>query len=761
MKIYWRVFILLVSYLAHGAAIKGKVVAASGGETLQRVQVLVLERKVSTITAEDGTFSISNLPPGKYTLQASAVGYRLANTPFEITGDQDNKEFSITLVPENLRRTEVVDVKGDVFQGENPAIPSQLTLTPEELKEASTVLANDPFRAIQALPGVSASQNDDFLGQFTVLGAPFDHVGVYVDDILLPQPFHTLPNFIEGASLSVFSTETLQELSLMEVAYPVRYADTTGAALAVTTREGGRTRPHFSISAGLADSEALGEGVLGRAGKGSWMVSGRKSYLNYLFHDSGGDPTTDVAFEDGDLKLNYDLTPKNNLSFYSLVGHTDVDHTQPNPDANTLNTGGNDLDMVRLGWRSAVDKNVVTDTYGAYIRERFDTHNLSKQILDTDYYGEWVGGTRFTWNWNKDNVLEAGYTGRRLRDSGFLNFVDTTNNAVALVSLSNNTGYQQDGFVQQSSSLFNKKLHLMAGLRWDQVGEVDFRPISPQASAAWQLGSHTQVQFGYGRYAEFPAFQSLAVPCGPPFPPDGIVGIVGTELLTRSNQYSVGIEQRFADNFRLRVEGFDRENRLVFGARDPAASTCSPIKPNAFFDQTSIPDNSRGMQIILQRRSANRLSGWIGYTLDYSRTIELLPDAQALTILSVPTATDQRHTVNAFAMYRLTPTINLSGKMIYGSGIPITDIQIQTPGGEPTGPGRDLLGPYERLDLRMDKAWAFERWKMTLYVEGLNLTNHNNPQFLSSSFDPATGHFVAITDKGLPVTPTAGVRFEF
>src|SRR5690349_23955544 len=60
---------------------------------------------------------------------------------------RSNKEFSISLAPETLRRTEVVDVKGDIFHGDNPAVPSQLTLTPQELKESATVLANDPFRS--------------------------------------------------------------------------------------------------------------------------------------------------------------------------------------------------------------------------------------------------------------------------------------------------------------------------------------------------------------------------------------------------------------------------------------------------------------------------------------------------------------------------------------------------------------------------------------------------------------------------------------
>jgi len=754
------VLAVLMGCAAYAAEIKGKVVSASGGEPLRRVQVSVLEQKNSTVTEDDGTFSLYNVPPGKYTLQVAAVGYRLVNTAFEISREEDNKEFSITLAPETLRRTEVVEVKGDIFHGENPAVPSQLTLTPQELKEAATVLANDPFRAVQSLPGVSATDNNDFFGQFSVLGAPFERVGVYLDDVLVPQPFHTIPNLRDGASLSVFSTETLQDLNLMEVAYPVRYADMSGAALALRTREGSRTRPHFTISAGLADSEFLGEGGLGSAGKGSWLASARKSYLNYLYRRRGGDPTTDVGFEDADLKLNYDLTARHSLSFYSLVGHTDFNHSEPSPDANTLTTGANDLDLLRLGWRFAASPNLLLDTHASYIRQRFDTRNFSDVILNTDYYGEWEGGTRAAWSWSKDHVLEAGYTARRLRDSGYLVFFDPTTPGPSVGTIANVTGLRQSGFIQQGSSFFGRRLSLMAGLRWDQIDQVGFHPVTPQVSAAWQLASRTQLQFGYGRYAEFPDFQALAAGCG--LPTQTTITLL-RQMLIRSNQYTAALEHRLTETVRLRVEGFARENRNILGLGTFGATGCSPIRPASSLSPFNQHDNSRGMQVILQRRSANRLSGWIGYTLDYARQSTLVQGMSTPVSFETPTLTDQRHTLNAFAMYRLTPTINLSGKMIYGSGITISSLQVQLVGNSlvPIGPSHDVFGPYQRLDLRFDKAWAFSRWKMTLYVEGLNLTNHDNPRLITSGFNAATGHFVAVTERGLPVTPTAGVSFEF
>ena len=129
----------------------------------------------------------------------------------------------------------------------------------------------------------------------------------------------------------------------------------------------------------------------------------------------------------------------------------------------------------------------------------------------------------------------------------------------------------------------------------------------------------------------------------------------------------------------------------------------------------------------------------MGYT--YDEAIQETITTPLITLLAAPTEGDQKHTVSAFASYRLTPTVNLSVKFFYGSGFPFLQNQVTSIAGNtliasiiPT-----RFPAYQRLDIRMGKAWTFEHWKMTLHVEGLNMTNHDNPQVIGSVFDPATG----------------------
>src|ERR1700684_4406259 len=73
----------------------------------------------------------------------------------------------------------------------------------------------------------------------------------------------------------------------------------------------------------------------------------------------------------------------------------------------------------------------------------------------------------------------------------------------------------------------------------------------------------------------------------------------------------------------------------------------------------------RGFELSLPRRSQNHLSGWLAYARSGSKYW------QPNTSLSFQGDYDQRNTFSAYAAYRLTPTINVSGNIHYGSGFPI------------------------------------------------------------------------------------------
>jgi len=725
--------------------IRGSVVGGRG-EPLARVRISILEaqrQKSQAITGADGRFVIAGLAPGDYTLQANAVGYWLMNSKFSLAAGEQTKEFEITLAPDNSTRTDTVEVKGDLFQGtDSPAILKE-DLTADEIRQTSTVLVDDPFRSIQAMPGVSAAGDNDFLAQFSVMGARYQNVGIYIDGILVPSPFHGVEvTEVEGATLSILTSETLQDIQLLPAAYPEKYGDDVGAALALETRDGSRTAPLFRISAGLADSEVDGEGPLGRRKRGSWLASARKSYLSYLFRSRLNDTSDAVSFYDADLKLNYDIKPNQRIDFYGVGGPTSYHEINPSADLgpNGIERLGDEFILGRVGWRWAANPRLLVEAHGAHFIQPSSESNENRQPLDDAHYGEWVGAGSVVSNWRKDETLEGGWMARRVSSGYEQTYYNESTSAPTGSYGESDAGWKNDGYVQQTSSLFGNRFHLVGGLRLDTAALFDVHPLSPQISAAWQVAPATQVQLGYGRYHQF-YFPAETLPTLSPACSQSV------ESLDAANHFVAGVEQRIGESTRVKLMVFDRSDDSLLA--ESVSAGCPPPFVGYPF-RTTAHDYSRGAQILLQSRTANRLSGWIGYTLAYARESYFNsgsgPNAAPSWSPFYPTLADQRNTLNVFANYRLTPTLNLGGKFLFGSGYPVPNGQIN--------PIR--LGDYQRLDVRTEKDWAFRRWKLAVYGELLNTTAHINPQYFYTDNSGSV-----VTGQGLPITPTAGVAFEF
>jgi CarboxypepD_reg-like domain len=737
--------LVLFAASAVAADVHGTVTNAQGGEPLGKIQAAIVGTGFIAATGADGTFHISQVPAGSYVLQVSGVGYRTLSIPFQLAAADDSKEFLLTLTPDNFRRTEQVEVRGDLFEAKDWPAVGDLTLTSSELQQTATVLANDPFRSLQSLPGISASANNDFFAQFSVMGTPYEQVGVYLDDVLVPNLLHTIASFPDAPTLSLFTGNDVEDLRLMPVAYPVRYADGSGAALTIHTRTGSEGHPLFHGSLGMADSEFLGEGGFCHAHKGTWLLDARKSYLGYLERLLANTRFSQDGFYDADLKLTYDITPTQTLSLLATGGQLRInDPNLPSTsDPNTLKTGSNNLAIARLGWRWTPTASHLVDAHVAFVRTSFEESNAATQLIDRSSDHEWSGGTNASWSWRRGMILQAGYSVRRPIENFADNFFSPAQPPVFFSSSA--SGVRQDAYLQHAAQFWNNRCRLEGGIRWDKLNNLRVEPITGQVSFTYQATRSTQLEAAWGKYAQLPDFVNDF----------GIGELIGTApvvisaLPRTSSQYVLAIEQRLGERSRLRVEGFDRENeqREDFFALFPPA----PLKQSAL----SSRDYSRGLQFLLQRRSENRLSGWAGYTLVFARARSFEVPLQPLGIIGFnslyfPTLSDQRHTVNLFGSYRFKPSVRFSAKALYGSGFPVD-----------TFPPIRRLGPYERLDLRADKSWLFRQWKLSLYGELLNVTNHNNRRFAAFGFNPASGQTVLFTNDGIPVTPTAGLAFDF
>jgi hypothetical protein len=73
-----------------------------------------------------------------------------------------------------------------------------------------------------------------------------------------------------------------------------------------------------------------------------------------------------------------------------------------------------------------------------------------------------------------------------------------------------------------------------------------------------------------------------------------------------------------------------------------------------------------------------------------------------------------------------------------------------------------VLGKNRVRESRANKAFLFEKWKLTLSAELLNVTNHKNFRLpVIDGFNPLTGRVFHHFGATMPIVPGLGVTIEF
>jgi hypothetical protein len=744
-------FLLLAPILA-GADLTGLVRDASGGEPLARVKLILAcpDGQSDAQSGTDGRFRVDRPAAEGCLLHASLVGYR----PFRLAAHGE-AEIEIALTPDTFTRRESVQVSEGPFELAQQSSASERVLTGAEIKNLAAVLIDDPLRAVQALPGVASS--NDFIAQFSVRGAPFQRTGIYVDGVLMHSPFHTVQSQEETGSLSILNVDLVEELALHTGAMPVPYQDRTAGALDMRLRDGNRQAPVIRVNAGVASSGIIAEGPLGKSRRGSWLAAARKSYLQYLLRRSSSDESLAFGFFDAQGRLAYDLDSRNQLTLGFLDGSSDLDRTKSRDSLgiNGIMTSDYHVSLLNLGWRYTPSSSLLLTNRAAYMRERADNLNNRDLPLGAAGYAEWIGNSSLLWSWKSNAPLQAGASFRRIHDDGFsarYNF-----NPLALRRRDNwhGTALRAGGYLEQSWS--GGPLRLSAGARFDGYSEAGPLAVSPHASALLRITPTTRMQFAWSQAVQYPALLPLRIDnTGNPY------------LLPERSTHSVAaIEQSLGTRTRLRAEMFYRADRDLIAQplSEPRmlASGAIFVPPASPPHVNSVRGPARGIEIFLQRRTANRLAGWASYA--YVRTS--LRDG--FTGAVYPADSEQRHTVSLYSSYRLSPTVNLSGRYSYGSNFPIPGFLRQSGNLYYLSTQRNALRlpDYHRADLRLNKSFHHETargwtWRGVFYVEVLNLTNHTNTTYDSfNGFNAKTGQAFPTFLKLFPIVPAAGIMIEW
>ena len=204
--------------------IAGEVKDAQTGEAIVGASVQIQGTSMGAATNIDGYYVILNIPPGKYTLVASGVGYNKKT----LSDVQVSIDYTTT-IDFKLSST-VVEVGEEVVTvAERPLVQKDLT--------ASTATVNG--QQIAALPvtevgqvlNLQAGVTTDKNGGLHLRGGRAGEVAYWIDGV-------PVTNAYDGSQVVEVNKSLVQELQLVSGAYNAEYGQAMSGIVNIATKEG-------------------------------------------------------------------------------------------------------------------------------------------------------------------------------------------------------------------------------------------------------------------------------------------------------------------------------------------------------------------------------------------------------------------------------------------------------------------------------------------------------------------------------------------
>jgi hypothetical protein len=287
-------------------------------------------------------------------------------------------------------------------------------------------------------------------------------------------------------------------------------------------------------------------------------------------------------------------------------------------------------------------------------------------------------------------------------------------------------------------------LSILPGVRADYYKDAADWSVDPRLGLRYDLPGfdrRTTLKGGVGFYHQPPEPYESIEPFGTP----------GVES-ERALHYSLGIEREFTRAIELSVEGFYKDlDQLVISTPD------SNSESGVTYENEGV-GRVYGGELLLRYKPEGRFFGWVAYTLSRSERKDGPADSWELFDY------DQTHILTALGSMKLGRGWQLGARFRYVTGSPYTpniggivdyDAGVYAPLEDPRhNSGR--LPAFHQLDVRVDKTWQFQSWKLSAYLDLQNAYNRKNTENIDYNYDFSESKPLP----GLPILPVIGIRGE-
>ena len=588
---------------------------------------------------------------------------------------------------------------GETPAGTANATPIEVLVEGEKLAPAVTSFSRaevrqlpgafgDPFRAIEALPGVTPIVSG--LPFFYVRGAPPGNVGYFLDGIRVPYLFHV------GLGPSVIHPGMVDRVDLYPGGYPARFGRYAGGIVSGETTAP-RTDLHGEGNIRIFDAGALVEDGFAN-GKGTVLLGGRYAYTAAVFSLIAKD--TKLDYRDYQARITYDLTDKDRLTLFSFGSYDLLGQTKNGLFSTAF---GQEFYRVDLrydhtfgpgtGLRWAV-------TFGWDQTKIGELRNGTDRMIGTRVELRHTLSSRALFRSGVDVVSDLDALSKPVY--GDADNPDVKNFALLFPSRTDFAGGVWADVVYTPDPL----VEVTPGVRADffKSAGASKASVDPRLAMRFKVNDTFKIIHAYGLAHQAPSF-IVPVP--------GLTPGTLANGLQSSFQTSAGVEIALPENTTATMTGF---HNAFFDMTD-AIGSGSLGGGSGILSDNRAAGRAFGFELFVRRRLTRRFGGFLSYTL--SRSTRTIGGSTFVANF------DRTHVANFALAYELGRNWRAGSRLVLYTGAP----QIRTaPEGlitpPPTlTPNRDPL--FYRIDVRLEKRWNFgERYWLAFVAEFLNATLH-------------------------------------
>ena len=716
--------------------VKGTVIDKSSRQPLEFINVMIVGLNKGGVTNAEGKFSIGQVPPGIYRLQASAIGYKTVTTPEYILSTRD-LHIQIEM-EENQTELEGVTVTASPFRRDIESPVSLRIIGLQEI-EKSPGANRDISRIVQSYPGVAFSPIG-YRNDLIVRGGSPSENRFYLDGVEIPNINHFSTQGASGGPVGILNADLIREVNFYTGAFPTDKGNALSSVLDFKLRDGDMERNSLKATLGASEVSLASNGHLGK--KTSYLVSVRQSYLQFLF-DMLGLPFL-PTFTDAQFKLKTRFDARNELTVLGLGG---IDKMK-------LNTKADDEDNEYiLSYLPKIQQE--TFTLGAVYRHYAGAH-VQSVVASHSYLNN--RNTKYQQNDESDpdhlmlrlRSTEQNTQLRLENSSSFRNWKVTVGTSLDYSQYSNTT-FQK--VYTDRAQTFDYPTY-PGIMRWGLFGTVNYTSIderftaslglradannysaamkdlsdqlSPRLSLSYQLTEHWSLSGNAGLYYQLPPYTALGFKNN-----NGLYANKYALRYMQVSQGSIGLNWRKGDTFEVSVEGFYKDyDKIPLSVADDIPLTCKGndygVIGNELLTSTA-QGRSYGAELLLKWLVAKKLNLASSFTLFKS---EYRTDKESEYIAS---AWDNRFIFNLRGTYNLPRHWSVGMKVSCIGGAPHTPYNADKSSlvtawnaqGKPyydyTRYNEERLPAFTQVDIRIDKTFYLKRCMLGFYIDLQNI----------------------------------------